>query len=881
MAFDSAISKATVVRQQASDSMLDCSSANAIRELDQRVADRRHTDLARRKSEERHRAFVEHSSEAIWCVDIDPPCPIRLSIDDQIAHYYEFGYLVECNDAMALMYGFSSASEILGVRMSALMPESKPENLEYLRAFIYSDYRLTDAETQEIDREGKTRCFHNNLVGIIEDESIVRAWGTQRDITERKEIENALRQSEERYQLLLNLSPDAIIVHSEGEVTFCNATAARLVGNQSVSDLIGRSIYDFVEPHVEIVMRARVAKLSHGESLPPLEFRCRRMDGTFVDVEMQSVAFSSAEGSAIQAVIRDVSDRKLAEAALKEANERALKEYEELVERIASLGQKLGQARELKTILRALRKFAVVSVPCDGMMISLYDAEHSVRRAAYCWVDGAEIEVSDLTDIPVKDGLTGRAIKSGTIEFDNHYQKALGGNCVVIGKREEGCIPQSALTAPMSVRGRTVGCVEIQSYQLNAYKDEHATAMRMAANLAATAVENLELIQSEREKAEQLRQSQKMDAVGQLAGGVAHDFNNLLTVITGYSEMAMSRMQTTDPMRRNMEEIKKAGDRAATLTRQLLAFSRKQMFQEKVVDLNSIVADMNNMLQRLIGEDVELISLLDPQLWRTKADPGQVEQVLLNLAVNARDAMPRGGKLIIETRNVSADDPYFKSHLASKANRFLMLSVSDTGTGMNDEILKRVFEPFFTTKEVGKGTGLGLATVHGIVNQSGGSIGVNSTPGEGSIFKIYLPVSEGLAEIDAEQSEQEIPPGQGTILLVEDEEMVRKLAAEILKANGYEVLTAGNGIEALRVSSEYAGSIELMITDVVMPQMGGRELAERMIPLRPKTRVLYMSGYTDDAIMRHGILDDHVSFIQKPFSPDSFALKVREVLSPA
>lgn len=877
MEFDSAPTKEPA-NQRVCDSTSEDSAPSVFTEPRHRVDDMAQDALAGRTSDERYRAFVEHSSEAIWCVDIEPPCPINTSVDDQVEHFYQHGYLAECNDAMARMYGFSSATEILGVRMSELMPRSKPENIKYIQAFIHSDYRLSDAESQEVDRDGTTKCFLNNLVGIIEAGHVVRAWGTQRDITERKEVENALRDSEERYQRLIKLLPDAIIVHHDGAVTFCNDAAARLVGAHWAADLVGRSVYDFVEPNMRDVMRTRVSRLSNGETLPTIDFKCRRLDGSLVDVEMQSVAFGSVTPSAIQAVIRDVSERKLAEAALQEANERAIREYEQLVERIAILGQNLGQARELKTILRALREFTVVSVPCDGMIISLYDAEQSVRRSVYCWVDGAEIDVSD--EFPVKDGLTGRAIKSSAIQIDNEYQKTLGNpsRVKIVGKHAEGFISHSALTAPMSIKGRIVGCIEIQSYQLHAYAEGHATAMRMAANLAATAVENVELIESEREKAEQLRQSQKMEAVGQLAGGVAHDFNNLLTVITGYSEMAITRMPITDPMRRNMEQIKKAGERAASLTRQLLAFSRKQMFQEKVVDLNSIVADMDKMLQRLIGEDIELVSLLDTSLWRTKADPSQIEQVLMNLAVNARDAMPRGGKLTVETSNVAAEDFYLKSRPAGKAERFLMLLVSDTGIGMEKEILKRIFEPFFTTKEVGKGTGLGLATVYGIVNQSGGSIVVNSKPGEGTEFRIYLPATAEDAVAETDDAVEETPQGKGTILLVEDEELVRNLAAEILRSLGYEVLTAGNGVEALRVSGDFTGNIDLMVTDVVMPQMGGRELAERLGPLRPMTPVLYMSGYTDDAIMRHGILDDHVSFIQKPFSPDAFGLKIREVL---
>jgi PAS domain S-box-containing protein len=879
MEFDSLVNQDLENRPQ-TFACIDPSVLLMMDDTEQRRAQRRKADQELEKSEERYRAIVEHSSEAVWCIEIDPPCSIHLPPADQIEHFYAHGYLAECNDVTARMYGFSVAAETVGARMSSLLPRSNPDNQAYLIAFIQSSYRLTDAESQEFDKEGHTKFFLNNLMGIVQDDAIVRAWGTQRDITERKKAENALRESEERYERLIELCPDAIIVHSDGLVTFCNNAAAKLIGAASATDLLGLSVFDFVADESRDLLRARITNILSGESLPSVEFKCKQIDGSCIDVEMQSVSFTSAARPAIQAVIRDISERKRAESVLKEANERALTDYERLVERIATLAQTLGNARDLITIFRALRDFTLVSVPSEGVVISLYNPEKEVRKLVYCWADDMEMDTEGLPEIPVRDGMAGRSIKTGTVVINNQYQVQIRGTATKVwfGECTNDESPRSALSAPMTVMGRTVGSVEVQSYRENAYEQGHATAMRMAANLAATAVENVTLIEREQATEEQLRQSQKMDAIGQLAGGVAHDFNNLLTVITGYTELGMRRMDPADPFRKNLEQIKKAGDRAASLTRQLLAFSRKQMFQEKIVDLNSIVADMDKMLRRLIGEDIDLVSVLEPSLSRVKADPGQIEQVLLNLAVNARDAMPRGGKLTIETGHANLDEAYVKSHLTAKTGRYVMLAVSDTGTGMDAETQQHIFEPFFTTKEVGKGTGLGLATVYGIVKQSSGDIWVYSEPGKGTTFKIYLPIAEDAASPEAEPHTTDIPQGQGTILLVEDEELVRNLAGEILRMKGYQVLTAANGVEALRVCNEYAGRIDLMVTDVVMPQMGGRELAERIRSVRPETKVLYMSGYTDDAIVRHGILDDHVSFIQKPFSPDLFALKVREVL---
>jgi two-component system cell cycle sensor histidine kinase/response regulator CckA len=382
-----------------------------------------------------------------------------------------------------------------------------------------------------------------------------------------------------------------------------------------------------------------------------------------------------------------------------------------------------------------------------------------------------------------------------------------------------------------------------------------------------------------RQLEEQLRQAQKMEAVGRLAGGIAHDFNNLLTAITGYSDLTLRRLRPEDPLRRNVEEIKRAGDRAASLTRQLLAFSRKQVLQPKVLDLNSVVSDMEKMLRRLIGEDIELRTALAPELGSVRADPGQIEQVIMNLAVNARDAMPHGGNLIIETGNVSLDEGYATRHIAVKPGAYVMLAVSDTGEGMSEETQSRVFEPFFTTKEVGRGTGLGLSTVYGIVKQSGGNIWVYSEAGEGTAFKIYLPrVDEAAQEYKPHHEVEENLDGTETILLAEDDGRVRSLVRAVLEAHGYRVLEAKDGGAAVAISERHGGPIHLLLTDVVMPKMSGRELADRLARVRPEMKVLYMSGYTDDAIVHHGVLDAGMKFIQKPFAAGALAQKVREVL---
>jgi PAS domain S-box-containing protein len=440
-----------------------------------------------------------------------------------------------------------------------------------------------------------------------------------------------------------------------------------------------------------------------------------------------------------------------------------------------------------------------------------------------------------------------------------------------------------SISAPLLEEDRTVGLLSVHSDDLSPEDIPAITAFALQlsaswrkARLMQDLSKNLSEMQAMQAK---LLQAQKMEAVGRLAGGVAHDFNNLLTVITGYSALLVENLAADDPLREEVREIEQAAQKAAQLTRKLLAFSRKQILNPKILDLNHVVRGIREMLQRLIMEDIELVTQLADDLWQVEADPGQIEQVIMNLAVNARDAMPGGGTLTAVTRNFQPQADFLEKHPEVAPGRYVCLSIIDTGTGVAPAALPHLFEPFFTTKERDKGTGLGLSMAYGIVKQSHGYIYAENQPGRGAVFSIYLPKSESPPQQDVPRQEAETQlSGAETILLVEDEETVRGFTRTVLERQGYRVLDAEEGMEALRIASEFPDSIELMITDVVMPRMSGRDLAERIMALIPDLKVIFLSGYAEDAVAHQGVLDDNINFLAKPYNKDDLLTLIREVL---
>jgi signal transduction histidine kinase/DNA-binding response OmpR family regulator len=559
--------------------------------------------------------------------------------------------------------------------------------------------------------------------------------------------------------------------------------------------------------------------------------------------------------------------------------------------RIVHLNAVLRGIRSVSRLIAGeKRKLPLLQAACDSLVesmgywavwISLGGRAEALRLAAQAGIpDGAAAALRASLESSTPPACAKRSLEhSGVLAIGPPCE---GCGACLVEEEFPGC---GVLTFAMEHDGVLHGCVTAAVPKEYAVDVEEQTLFQGLVRDLAFALHSIDMARRHEaglaEKArleEQLDHSRRMEAVGRLAGGVAHDFNNLLSVIISYTGFAIEDLREIDPIRADLEEVRKAAERAASLTRQLLAFGRKQVMAPSVINLNRTLSGFEGIIRRLLREDITLEMHLAEDLGNVLADPGQVEQVIMNLVLNASDAMPDGGKLSIETANIDLDGIHTGRHMEARPGRYAMLVVADTGSGMDAETREHIFEPFFTTKAVGKGTGLGLSTVYGIVKQSGGHVWVYSEPGLGTTFRVYLPLTDIQAEAARRSRASVAPTGTETVLLVEDEEAVRGLAERILRTAGYQVLPAADGGEALLVYEAHRGEIDLLLTDVVMPHMSGRVLAERLSSLRPGLRVLFMSGHTDDAILHHGLMAGTADFISKPFAAEQLTRKVREVL---
>jgi len=752
-------------------------------------SERKRAEKTLQSSEANLRKIIEKNADGIFIVDRD-------------------GLVRYVNPATEALFG-CKAEELIGELFGFPLTASEAMEIDIIRR-DGGGIRVAEVHMVEMEWEEKNAYL-----------------ASLRDITERKQAEEALRKSEEKYRTILETIEEGYFeVGIAGNFTFFNDSLSRLLG-YSRDEMMGMNNRQYTDKeNAQKLYQAFNRVYRTGEPTKRFDWGIIRKDGTkrYIEPSVSLIKNSSGQPIGFRGIVRDITERKLAEEVIKDSEER----YRTAIENSND---------------------GVAIVKGD---FHLYVNQKLLEMFGY---NHPEEIVGKPVSVTVHPDDRDRVME---ITLKRQKGKDVPSKYEFKGIRKDGDIIYVEVSATKTTyRGEAVSLAYLRDIT------EHKRVEQEMMNLQ-----------------DQLRQSQKIEAIGRLAGGISHDFNNLLTVIKGYSQLSLLEFKEGDPLRGNLEEINNAADRAADLTHQLLAFSRRQILEFKVIDLNTALRNLEKMLRRVIGENIELVIHLPEDLGGVKTDPGQIEQVIMNLAVNARDAMPEGGKLVIETANVELDEEYVRNHVAVKTGGYVMLAVSDTGVGMTPEVRDRVFEPFFTTKEEGKGTGLGLATVYGIVKQSGGNIWVYSELGKGTTFKIYFPrVDEPLDEISEKVTVgKELLRGSETILVVEDEEEVRRLTVRIFKELGYEVLEAGQGIDTFPVADEHKGPIHLLLTDVVMPKMSGRELAERLKPLYPKMKVLYMSGYTDNAITHHGVLEKGINYIPKPFTVDGLARKVREVL---
>jgi two-component system, cell cycle sensor histidine kinase and response regulator CckA len=729
------------------------------------------------------------------------------------------GIIIAANQAAAQGMG-RRLGEIIGADLHAMFPpEVAKKRLEIFQRVIASGQPMRFEDVYE-------NIHHDNYVTpIFVDDQVVQTAVLSVDITARKQAEEALRESEMRYRALFDASPDAITVMDlEMNFVMGNRHGLEIWGQDSLDQALVRKAMEYIVPEDQPRVMATMKELMTTGRTQTFETTMIKQDGTRFPSLNSAALIRDAEGrpQAIFGIARDITALKQAEAELRQSEQK----FRLMAETIQDVFW-IATPRIGKTLYVS-----------PGFEYIWGRTSEALYRHPKLFLETVHPEDQER----VKADIT--TARERSIPWSHEYR--------II--RPDG----------------TVHWIQNRGFPI---LDDQGR-VTLFTGVATDITEHKALEQ-------QLLQAQKMEAVGRLAGGVAHDFNNLLMAITGYGELMRTKVHQDDPLYGHLENILKAGERAAALTHQLLTFSCQQIIKPQVIDLNRVVLDLEPMLRRLIGEDLYLEVVTDRRPGVVKADPGQMGQIIMNLVLNARDAMAQGGQLTLKTAAVDLTEGCHTRFGLAPPGAYVKLVVQDTGAGMDEAIQAHIFEPFFTTKEKGKGTGLGLSTVYGIVKQSGGYLDLESSPGAGSTFSIYLPRLEAnvlppMAKIPITASFH----GEETVLLVEDEDMLRGLLAKFLRLYGYTVLEARHGGEALLTCERHQGPIHLMVTDVVMPQMSGRELADRLTPLRPEMKIIYMSGYTEDALVQHGVADLSMAFIQKPFKPVELARRVRAVLHP-
>jgi two-component system cell cycle sensor histidine kinase/response regulator CckA len=725
------------------------------------------------------------------------------------------GRVVGINEAYCQITGYKR-EELIGHTTLELGIWADPQQREKVINTLKKDGRVLNVE---VGVRRKDKGIHAALFSVdkinLNGELYLLSIAT--DITKLKNAERELKESEQKYRMLVEKSLQGLAVMQDESFVFCNSRFAEITG-YSVEELLSLSSAQMIEmihpDDRKLINDRRRDRLNGKPVLPQYEYRGIKKDGTEIWLEIYSSVIEYDGKPAIQSAFRDITERKKALEGLQKALDwqKAIFEGSRDGFIISDKNSNFIDANERACKLLGYSKEELLKMGARDLNKSV---DPSVLETIRKRILKGEEYVGE-TQVYTKDG------RKVDVEFGHR-------RVIIAGK------------------------IYIHSIIRDITKQKRLEA--------------------------QLVQSQKMEAIGVLAGGVSHDFNNILTIIKGYAELMLEDVDPNDAKRQDLEQIGIATQRAESLISQLLAFSRKQIIQPTILNLNDVLNETNKMLRRLIGEDIEVACITKSDLGLVNADHGQLQQIIMNLAVNARDAMRKGGRLTIETANADFDEEYVSAYPSAKPGRYIMLAISDNGIGMDAATQARIFDPFFTTKAKGEGTGLGLSTVYGIVKQNNGFIGVYSEPGKGTSFKIYLPRVEGTVSPPETVSDLDVGfRGSKTVLIVEDEAPVRALACRILRDHGYKILEAANGLEAQGIAKEYEGDIHLVLSDVIMPAMGGEDLISWIKTIRPDVKALYVSGYTNNSIIHHGILDPNVAFLQKPYSVNSLARKVREVI---